>query len=110
MRAPAAIEFGDPGDFAGLERLPSWPWAALEDFACPCPLERSAEVVPVGDLCWKIAPEPGDAGRDPDLAEGRVDARAMPLRSCGTTPMAVEASGGLTRPTPAPAEDERHDQ
>ena len=28
---------------------------------------------------------------------------AMPERSWGTTPIAVEASGGLTRPTPAPA-------
>ena len=28
---------------------------------------------------------------------------AMPLRCGGTTPTAVEASGGLTRPTPTPA-------
>ena len=56
----------------------------------------------VAHVVGKQCPQQGDAGGDPDLAEGGVDARGHAGLLRQHTPTAVEASGGFTRPTPRP--------
>ena len=67
------------------------------------PAGASAAVVLRVTSCWKIAPSPAMPVAMPTWRKVLLMPEAMPLRAWCTTPMAVEASGGLTRPMPAPA-------
>ena len=82
--------------------VPSLPWAVAR-ISPACPEARSALVVPWVTLCWKTAPSPAIPVAMPTWRKVELIPDAIPLRSSGTTPIAVDASGGLTRPTPAPA-------
>ena len=104
-RARGASERGERPTSPETSAPASLPWAAPST-ARPGPLaaERGGGVRG-GHLVLEDRAEAGDAGRDPDLAEGVVDARGHAAAlSSGTTPIAVEASGGLIRPMPAPGE------
>ena len=74
-----------------------------DDLGAPARWRRSAAVVPWVTLCWKTAPRPAIPVAIPTWRKVELIPEAIPQRSCGTTPIAVEASGGLTRPMPAPA-------
>src|SRR5439155_22606314 len=52
---------------------------------------------------WKIAPRVAIPVAMPTWRNVLLTPEAIPARSLGATPMAVDASGGLVRPTPAPA-------
>jgi len=66
-------------------------------------LRRDARAVqPARDPVLEDRTEPGDPRRDPDLPEGRIDARGQPASRGSTTLTAVDASGGLTRPIRCP--------
>ena len=71
--------------------------------AWACPLAFSAAVVELVILDWKTAPRPAIPVAMPTWRKVELIPEAIPLRSAGTTPIAVPANGGLTSPTPAPA-------
>ena len=74
--APAAQVRRDAARFRRTRAAsPSWPCAARAALRAAWPLAASAAVVCVRDAVLEDRAEPGDAGRDPDLAEGAVDAR-----------------------------------
>ncbi len=63
----------------------------------------SAFVVLIAIWCWKTAPSPATPVAIPTWRKVLLIPEAMPLREWCTTPTAVDASGGLIMPMPAPA-------
>ena len=83
--------------------LGSCPCAAAA-ISCEWPLRASWALVPLATSCWKIAPRPAMPVAMPTWRKVLLMPEAMPLRAGGTTPIAVEASGGLTMPMPMPGD------
>ena len=107
----AAIEWPQSCATPEPRAPPSWPCAAASTSRSrAAPRRARAARGRARDHVLEDRAEAGDAGGDPDLAEGRVDARGHAAAPCGTTPIAVEASGGFTSPMPAPPRMKPGDQ
>ena len=86
-------QFGDRARAAGGDRF-ARPSGALRHQRA-----RASE----STLPWKSGAEPGDAGGDTHLPEGRVDARAHPRSLRRDHAIAARPIAGLVEPTPMPA-------
>ena len=66
----------------------------------------SSETTWVRTVCENSEPRPAIPVAIPIWRNVELIPLAIPARSGVTTPIAVEASGGLTRPTPGAGQDE----